>query len=253
MLFESPKQYHGAVYVLAIPSARDRHENVVSELGEGNFEFVYGVDKNDVSIEQFIERGIYDEDLARQADRSSKPMTLGHICCSLGHTMIYETFLESDAERCLIFEDDIVDLHMEESVTAAALDAVPRDAGLIYWGWLGGGYAPWCEPPKQQLYHVYRSLGFLKYDHAMIRNLYSRPFNQYFDIAGKHFCSHAYTVTREAASRLIALNTPIILNADNLLMYAVMGENVRGYVARTRLFSQRSLDPVDSLGSLTQC
>jgi GR25 family glycosyltransferase involved in LPS biosynthesis len=251
MLFESLKNFHDLVYVLTIPSATDRHENAVQQLGEGNFEFVYGVDKNDVSKEEFAAKGIYDESVARQTDRRNKPMTLGHICCSLGHRMIYERFLATDAVRALIFEDDVVVNEIAEDEVEAAVSSVPPDAELIYWGWAGGSYRPWFGAVKQALYHSQHGLGLERYNHTMIGNLYSRPFNDHFDIAGKHFLTHAYSITRSAAEALIKWNTPIKLNSDNALMYAVLNGDVRGYVSRRQLFNQRSFDKSDPLLSLT--
>jgi glycosyl transferase, family 25 len=251
MLFESLRQYHDAVYVLTIPSARDRHENVVRELGEDNFEFVFGVDKNDASIGQFIEDGVYDNRMARETDRSSKPMTLGHICCSLGHRMIYEKFLESDAERCLIFEDDVVVNDVDERTVSKIVEHAPVDAELIYWGWEGGGYRPLHGHLKQVLYHVQHSLGLLKYNHTMIRNLFARPYDEYFDIAGKHFLAHAYTVNRRGAEVLLKWATPIIMNADNALRYAIMNGELSAYISKTRLFDQRSSNAADPMQTMT--
>lgn len=251
MLFASLKDLHDRVYVLTIPSAAERHENVRSQLGEGNYEFVFGVDKQTVTKEELTASGIYDEKLARKTDRRNKSMTLGHICCSIGHRMIYERFLETGAGRALIFEDDVVVNDVSEALAAAAVRNIPADAELIYWGWEGGGYRPSFGPLKQALYHVQHSLGLLRYDHTMIRNLYSRPVNEYFDAAGKHFLAHSYTVTRPAAEKLIEWNTPIKLNADNALLYAVLSGDVRAYISRTQFFGQRSADSSDPMQPLT--
>ncbi len=251
MLSPALKSFHDAVYVLTIPKAEDRQENVLAELGEGNYEFVYGADKRDGSFEQFVSDGTYDEDIARCTDRRNKAMTLGHICCSLGHRMIYEKFLDSGAERALIFEDDVVTLAVDEQVIAEMVANIPEDADLIYWGWEGGGHRPKWGGAKLAAYHMQHALGLLRYNHTMIRNLYSRPYDDHFDIAGKHFLAHSYTVNRKAAEALIKWNTPIKLNADNALMYAVMNGDVRGYLARTQLFGQRSADKNDPMATLT--
>jgi hypothetical protein len=251
MLFDALKEFHDSVYVLTIPSAIERQESVRQQLGDGNFEFVYGVDKNDVSKQELEEKGIYKEAVARKTDRRNKAMTLGHICCSLGHRMIYERFLASSGKRCLIFEDDVVAYDVDDDKVRSSVAAIPPDAELVYWGWEGGGYRPWYGGAKQMLYHSQYALGLLRYDHTMIRNLYSRPYNEHFDRAGKHFLAHSYTVTRRAAEVLIEWNTPIRLNGDNALLYAVLNGDVTAYVARNRLFGQRSGDETDPVQSLT--
>jgi GR25 family glycosyltransferase involved in LPS biosynthesis len=251
MLFPALREFHDAVYVLTIESADDRQKNVIEQLGEGNFEFVYGVDKRNVTKEELLEKGIYDEEKAIETDRSGRAMTVGHICCSLGHRMIYERFLDSGADRCLVFEDDVVVNDVPDEVVSAIVNNVPSDAEFIYWGWDAGGLRPAFGALKQVVYHISHSLGFLKYDHTMIRNLYDRPFNEHFHISGKHLLGHAYTITRPAAEALIRWNTPIILNADNALMYAVMNGDVRAYVSKTKLFDQRSANRSDPMQTLT--
>ncbi len=251
MLAPSLKHFHDSVYVITIPRAVERHASVVEQLGEGNFEFVNSVDKTDVSLDQIIAEGTYDEAIARRTDRRNKPMTLGHICCSIGHRRVYERFLESGGERALVFEDDVVSFGVEENIVSEMIASVPPDADLIYWGWEGGGHSPWYGPLKQALYHVQHVVGLERYDHTMIRNLYSRPYNEHFDVAGKHFLAHAYTINRRAAKALIRWNTPIKLNGDNALLYAVLSGDVRAYIAKPRLFGQRSADKSDPLQTLT--
>lgn len=251
MLSESLKSLHDKVYVITIKSAVDRHRNVVEQLGEGNFEFIYSVDKRDVSLDQFIADGTYDESLARRTDRRNNAMTLGHICCSIGHRRVYETFLKTDFERALVFEDDMVASDVGESEIVDAIKNIPPDADLIYWGWEGGGYAPWYGGIKKALYHFQHVFGLERYDHTMIGNLYSRPYNEHFDRAGKHFLAHAYTINRRAAEALIKWNTPIKLNGDNALLYAVLNGDVNAYIARKQLYGQRSADSSDPMQTLT--
>ncbi len=252
MLPDGLKRYHDRVVVLTIRSARERQAEATRQLGEGNFEFFEGVDKADTSLDKLRDTGIYDEAAAMHADRNDRTMRLGEVCCAMGHRRIYEEFLATGDERCLIFEDDVVlDANAVKRVDEV-LTAVPNDAELIYWGWLTGSRSPWYGPFKQAAYHVVHSLGFEKYDHTMIGNLYARPYNDYFDEAGKHFGAHAYTVNRAAAKVLIEMNTPVIYNADNLLMQAVMQGKVKAYICREPLFTQRSVDPNDPMTSLTQ-
>ena len=251
MLSPALQAFHDAVYVVTAPGFDQRQQHVREELGGGNFEFVFSLSKYDTSIESLTLNGTYDEAEAIRLDRSSKPMTLGHICCSLGHRRAYERFLATDGERCLIFEDDVIDLGVSESDIEAAITDAPSDADLIYWGWEGGGYRTAFGKVKQALYHVSYSLGTLKYNHTMIRNLYSRPFNAHFDRAGKHFLAHAYSVTRRGAEKLIEWNTPIRLNGDNCLLYAVLNGDVSAYIARKPLFGQGSAAKTGPLTTVT--
>ena len=252
MIFKRLHDHHDHRYVLTTEKNADRQENLKKELKDWDLELFFGVDKNTVSKEQFEKDGIYDDELARKTDRSGKPMTTGHICCSLGHRYIYEDFLKSDRERIIVFEDDVLAIPGAESALDETLDAIPEDAEMIYWGWEGLAKPPRIAPLKQALYHLQHSLGVLSYNHTMIDNLYPRPFNDHFSIAGKHFCAHAYTLTRSGAEKLIKWQTPIILNADNAIMYAILNGDLKAYISHTQFFSQASLDEASTIKSLTQ-
>ena len=247
MLSRSLKKFHDAVFVITAPGFNDRQENARRELGEGNFEFIYGINKSTTSKVQLLSQGVYDEERAIALDRSGKPMSLGHICCSIGHRNVYQHIVENGIERALVFEDDVVANEVDETEVERIFKSFPADAELIYWGWKGGGYKPLFGSIKQALYHVQHAMGILKYDHTMICNLYAEPYNEYFDTAGKRLLGHAYTLTRSGAEQLIELNTPVVLNADNALLYAVLQDKVKAYVSKIKLFGQRSNDIEDPL------
>jgi GR25 family glycosyltransferase involved in LPS biosynthesis len=139
MLSPTLKNLHDGVFVITAPGFDDRQQNARNELGEGTFEFIFGTHRDSTSKEDLAANGIYDERRAIEMDRSSKPMSLGHICCSIGHRNVYRHILEKNIERALIFEDDVVDLCVDENKIAAIVDNVPKDAELIYWGWRVGG------------------------------------------------------------------------------------------------------------------
>lgn len=252
MLSRSFLDRHDGVFVVSAESFADRHESTRRELGDGNFELIYGVDKSLADKQQMIADGIYDEARAIELDRSSKPMTLGHICCSIGHAGVYRHMVENNIGRAMIFEDDVVVMPSAEAEIQAAVDNVPEDAELVYWAWTGVRKRPALAAAKQLLYKFQHRLGLLKYNSTMIDNLYPREHNEYFMAAGKHFCAYAYTLTLSGAKTLLRWNTPVVLNADNALMYAAMNGDLRAYVSKRQFFDQRSLKENDPIRSLTQ-
>ena len=252
MIHQALHDFHDHRYVLTTEKNTDRHESLEKELNGWDLELFFGVDKSTVTLEQLERDGLYSEEKARKTDRSGKPMTTGHVCCSLGHRLIYEKFLETDADRVMIFEDDVQSIAVPDEMLSSALESVPEDAEMIYWGWQGGETRPPHAAIKQGIYHIQHSLGLLRYNHTMIRNLYRRPYNEQFSLAGKHFCAHAYTLNRSGAQKLIDWQTPIILNADNAIMYAILNGDLRAYISHTQFFTQASLDESSSIASLTQ-
>ena len=248
---ESLRKYHDAVYVVTAPGFDDRQRSAAKELGEGNFEFIFGANKSETSKEELAAKGLYDEAKAIRLDRSGKPMTVGHICCSLAHANAYRRMLEADIERALIFEDDVTVSPIDEAEVLQILANVPEDAELIYWGW-----AATMRPPharfKKWLYKRQHDFGLLTYTHAMIDNLYPREYNEYFLAAGKTFYTHAYSVTKTAAEKLLEINSPVVLNADNAIMHGVLSGEIKAYLSKTQLFGQRSHLDSQSMPSLTQ-
>jgi len=252
MISESLQNFHDKAYVVTHTGAEARQRSVIDQLGEGTFEFVFSINKNDVTIEELIADGTYDEALAMRVDPKGRRMTLGHICCSIGHRRAYRKMIEDGCERALIFEDDVVTIPVDEKTVETMLANVPPDADVIQWGWNGGRFKPALGTVQQAIFHAKYALGMYKLNHRMIRNLYMRQYNDYFHVASVNFLAHAYTLTRVAAEHFIRWNTPINLNADHVLLHAILDEDVRGYVPVTQLFDQRSIDPSDPLDSLTQ-
>lgn len=251
MHFRPLHDAHDHRYVLTLARNTERQARLRADLAGWDLELVEGVDRDAVSMAGLEADGTYDDAAARRIDRRSKPMSRGAICCALGHRRIHERFLASAQQRVLVFEDDVrVETRCSAHVPAM-VDAMPHDAELIYWGWTGDAGRPWYGAAKQALYHVQHALGFLRYDHRMIRHLYPQPVNRHFAVAGKQFCAHAYTLTRSGAETLVAMQTPIVLNADNALMVAAMRGDLRAYIALPCLFGQDSLDRASGVASLT--
>lgn len=243
------KNAHDRVFVVTAPGFDDRQESARLALGPDNFEFVFGVNKSSTTIEELAANGHYDEARAIALDRNDEPMSLGHICCSLGHQNAYRKIVEYRIARALIFEDDIVvNVSDDEKINAAAA-AIPEDADLIYWSWQGGENVTRFAGLEKWSYKILYRLGRLKLTPVMIDNLYARPYDSNFKVAGKHFWTNAYTVTLAGAERLLDLNSPVVLNADKLITYAILTGAIRGYVSINKFFGQRSSDPNDELGS----
>lgn len=252
MLSPSLIAFHDSVYVLSFESATERQENALRQLGEGNFSFVYGIDKQTVSLAEMIENGIYDENAAKTDHRLKDGMTVGEVCCALGHRMVYEEFLRSGGERALIFEDDVVDLGFGDDEIARAVEAIPRNAELILWGWEFGRPRRRFSEFQRLIDHARRAFGNYRYNHRQIRRRYMRPYNDYFWVSAGNYHLHAYTVTRRAAELMLEYNTPIITNADHVSVDLIIDGRLRGYASRTKYFGQRSVDPSDPLESLTR-
>jgi GR25 family glycosyltransferase involved in LPS biosynthesis len=251
MLSESLRKYHDAVFVVTAPGFDERQQSAAKELGDGNFEFIFGLNESATSKEELIASGAYDELRAVELDNSKKPMTVGHICRSIAHANAYRLMVAAGIDRALIFEDDVTVPPFDEGDVLQILANAPDDAELIYWGW-EATMPPLHAPLKKWLYKRQHDLGLLTYTHPMIDNLYPREFNEYFLLAGKTFFAHAYSLTRLAAEKVLEINSPVVMNADNAIMHAVMSGEIKAYLSKTQLFGQRSHLDSASMPSLTQ-
>jgi len=252
MLSAALKNFHDGVFVISANGFEERQENARRELGPDNFQFIFGINRDATSKEELIANGMYDEARAIELDRSSKPMSLGHICCSIGHANVYRHIVENEIQLALILEDDLTVLPVDEATISNILAKVPEDAELIYWGWKGETKAPFHAPLKKWIYKMQHDLGLLTYTHTMIDNLYPREFNEHFMTAGKTFFTHAYSLTYKSAETLLRINSPVALNADNALMQGVLSGEIRAYVSKQQLFGQRSHLDAAAMPSLTQ-
>jgi glycosyl transferase, family 25 len=234
--FDFLNTHYDCIYVLTLQRAKERQQKISQSLSGLRFQFWYGKDKANFTVDELAKAGIYDEAAAKKIHRYHKPMTAGQIGCSWSHRCIYEDVLAKGYERVLIFEDDALPnteaLHLVQEITAE----LPATAELLFWGY-GNQYPPGSFSRfKQFTYHLQHSLGLLKWNHRMINHLYPRPFSKNLFCAGFHDYTYAYALTQAGAQKLLRLQTPIQYIADNLLAWACTNQWVEGYITRQKIF-----------------
>lgn len=239
--FQYLNQYYDHIYVLSVESASARRDQFARRFEGLNYSFFFGADKNRFSVEDVEKKGLFSEKLTRHHHRYSKTMRHGEIACSWSHKLIYEDMLQKGYQRVLIFEDDAVPdpaalAHVEE-----VLKEIPADAELVMWGWNKNGTYNFRERMKQLIKHTQHSLGLLKWDHTIIRNLCARRVSGKIKKAGFHDYTYAYAISRSAAEKLVQMQTPIQFIADNLLAHACAREMLNGYITWPAVFLHDNL------------
>ena len=99
-------EYYDKIYVISVKAAEDRRQRFKERFAGMEFSFFFGADKNNLSINELIDKNIYSEELTKKHHRYSKTMMLGEIACAISHKMVYEEMLQNNYSRVLIFEDD---------------------------------------------------------------------------------------------------------------------------------------------------
>ena len=223
--------YYDKAYVISVKAAEDRRQRFEKNFAGLNFSFFFGVDKNEFSINDLVEKNIYSEELTKQHHRYSKTMMPGEIACAMSHRMIYEDMLKNNYSRVLIFEDDAVPDLGKLKTIPAILSEIPRDCQLLMWGWGKNDETGFGASLKKVGYHIQHAIGTLKWDHQVIKNLFAKPYSAHLKKAGFHDYAHAYGITKGCAERFLEMQTPVQYIADNLLAYAVAKNIVTGYIA----------------------
>jgi len=230
--------------VITLERATDRQAKVKERLEGLHYEFFYGVDKHTLSWDKVNEEGIYDDKKARQLNRYSKGMILGHIACSLSHRKLYEHIVEKNYNRVLIFEDDTVPLADTAHLLTASVNELPEDWEIIYFGYDRNETATPALKRKQAFYKVLSHLRLMKWSPLMVSNLLPKPYSTHLQKAGFHDLLHSYAISRSACKKLIPEQTPVVFNADPLISHLVMKGEINAFITRKKFFTQEQfLDP----------
>jgi glycosyl transferase family 25 len=239
------ESYFDKIFVVSIERATDRHAQVRQQLGGLSFEFFFGTDKQKMDWDGMKKtNAVYDDAKARKYDRVGKGMTAGEVACALSHRSLYEHIVEKQYQKVLIFEDDVVPLAKHLSQIPAMIDELPGDWDLVYFGYTKHEVVTPGLRRKQVFYKIISPLKLIKWNYPMIQNLLPVPYSQHLRKAGYHDCTHAYAITGQTATRLIARQTPVVFNADTLLSDLILKGEIKAFVTDPKFFIQENhLDP----------
>jgi glycosyl transferase family 25 len=238
--FDPLNAYYDKIYVLTLPRLQERIGFIEKQLKGLHFEFFFGTDKQDTSIAELKKQGRYSPEQYREFYKKTAEMSLGMLCCAIGHADIYRSIINNGYGKTLILEDDAVALPDQLPLFTEITAALPRDWELLYLGYEKNELYGWKEKLKKKLYLAYPNHAQLHLTRSIYSHYYPRNLSRHIAIAGFHDCTHAYSLTLEGAKKLLSLQTPVAFNPDNLLAYAVCTGRVKGYICRPKLFNQLS-------------
>ena len=236
--FTPLNKFFDHIYVITLEREIEKQERVAELLDGLNYEFFYGVDKKDLTLDALIENKIYDEQKAIELHRYNKPMNTGLIGCCWSHRNVYEDILQKGYKKVLILEDDAVPQKEGFAELEETLAELPGNWELLY--------MDYHKNIKRNLgtffvvlyYHVIRFFNRMKWSHTTIANLYCKKFSKHIKHAGYHDYTSAYAITDTAAKQLLALQQPIAFLADNLLAHACTNKLVTGFITIPKVFAQ---------------
>jgi glycosyl transferase, family 25 len=243
--------YFDKIYVLTLPRLQQRAALIARQLKGLNYELFFGVDKEYTSLQGLEAQGIYNNDRYKQFYKRPPHMSLGMLCCSLGHVQMYQSIIANNYQRTLILEDDVFPLKDNLALFPAIISELPADWQVFYLGYEKNEKLGWWQQLKRLVYMTWPHHTKLHLTSSQYAHYYPRTLSTHIARAGFHDCTHAYAVTREGAQQLLQLQTPVAFNADNLLSYGISRQMIKAYIARPKLFNQLTAF-TDQMTSLTE-
>lgn len=247
MNFDAFHNYFDKIYIITLQRSTERQEHIKKVLHGLNYQFFFGSDKNNFSLEELKKKNIYNEAMAVRHHRYSKPMNAGQIGCALSHKNIYEEIINKGYKKTLILEDDVEPADGSINSFTEIIKDLPDDWELLYFD-----YSKNEKPQhlKRYWYHIERTMIGAKRNHTIIRNLYPKLISKHLSIAGFHDYTDAYAVTLSGAKKLLELQSPVSYIADNLLAVASASKKLKAFISHPKLFQQLSQGESSSFDSL---
>ena len=200
------------MYCIYIPKREKMVKKFFNDL-EMEVDFVKGVDKNKLNIEELSKEGKI---------KKWKTVNNGRVACHFSHINVLKKFLKSDKERCLIFEDDIMTSYNKDDIhdiMKKTVKNIPKDCDILFFGYC------WdvCK-------HI-------------------KPVNDYISTSYYPRCRHAYSVNRKAAEKIIQKTLPMYNNGDEMMAKLIGNGELKSYSASNILFEQNRANLGSELGN----
>ncbi|HRH60361.1 MAG TPA: glycosyltransferase family 25 protein [Chitinophagaceae bacterium] len=252
MDFSALNNYFDKIYVITLHRATERHEKIRTALRGLNFEFFPGADNKEFSVEALKAEGVYDEALAIEHHRYSKPMNPGMLGCTISHKMVYEDVIKNNYQRVLIFEDDVQPAAANIAAFPEITEELPDDWDVVYFDYSKNSDFKFSSALKQGVYHAQKFFFGMKYSHTAINNLFAKDYSPHLKTAGYHDFLSAYAITNKAAKLLVQLQTPISFWSDHLVAYASSNQLLKSFITVPKLFLQESQFNKELTGSYAE-
>lgn len=229
------------IYVITIRRDLTRQQKIIEALKGLNFNFLYGADFENLTVEDVVKQGLFDREEAIKKHRHHKDITKGMLGCTISHRMVYDDVVKNGYQRVLIFEDDVAPVQENIVQFTNIMQQLPGDWELVYFDYNKNTERNFFHLIKQNWYHIQKMITGLSHSHTALNNLYAKPFSSHLKIAGYHDFADAYAITQSAAQKFLKLQTPIVYWSDHLLAYCSANKIVNSYISVPKLFYQESM------------
>lgn len=175
------------IFVINLKKDVEKREKVELELKNNDlfdYEIIEAINGNELSEDEF-EKLVF--------DYKNCYLTKGEIGCVLSHQLAYKKMIEQDLHCCLILEDDVI-INKQAKEFLYEMDKFLKDK-------------------KDNITLLYRARKFYKNSLILLKNRFK------IYLSANPFWAHAYVITQDSAKTLLKINSPIILEADEWLLF----------------------------------
>ena len=191
-------------YVLYIPERYKYIKNKMNKLNI-NAEYIKGYNSEDYNVDLLLKNNLVKEKWINDTKNNKpyiKEFTISRVICHLGHIKILKTFLSSNKEYALIFEDDLdIDNNFNEvkSKINTIINNIPSDTDIIYLSYC----FEYCDKIKK------------------INDIFSHSY--------RPLCRHFYLVSKKGAKKIINLTLPMFSSGDRMIGSLIKNKSLISY------------------------
>lgn len=157
-------------------------------------------------------------------------LSKGVIGCALSHLFLWQRIANGPDDYVFIFEDDVIFEGNFAEKWKLALQNVPRDFDLLYFGGFGHGF-----DKEDKLTNIYSLFGLQHESSMMINSLIGKP--------KSIFATHAYVISKSGARKLVEeLDGKIYTHIDFCLNNLYINDKIVAYCTVPRVCFQSSTD-----------
>jgi|SaaInlStandDraft_7_1057024.scaffolds.fasta_scaffold03583_2 GR25 family glycosyltransferase involved in LPS biosynthesis len=214
--WSSPIQkYFDKIYVITLPQRKEYIENIMKNINLNPIYFSAKL-KNELDYNKLINDNIVKRQFVKKKN-------YGRIACHYSHISVLQNFLDSNAETCLIFEDDIRPIenvtHLNDTFKNN-ISELPDDWDILYLGRCWDN----CKKQTKISLNIYK--------------LYTPK------------CRHAYAVTKKGAEIILKYSIPQYIAGDKIYAELIKNNKLQAYGFSPQLFLQNRENLGSTLGNI---
>ena len=219
--------YFDKIVCIVMPNRKLHMKNTFLQWGIKNVEYFDAINKSEYTHQSFINNNLL-------SSNYSSYLNLGRICCHVSALLVYQNFINSDAQNIIIFEDD---LYKDEYKNMSDFN----------------------KKIKPYLLNIPSNWNYLNFGKCSDYCNLSINTNKYWSIPARPLCRTAIALTKTAAKSIVKYTSFMQQKSgDHMISDLIQDKKFIAYSSNKQLFKQdrpqfgSNLNN-NNLNSLTMC